>query len=71
MVVLSMLTQAQLERQDFVDNAIFALLEDLQTSNAELIWDIEMIGEIRDTIQHWLEAKNLTQPEEFYPSVQV
>jgi hypothetical protein len=71
MVVLPMFTNAQLERQDFVDNAVFSLLENLKTSSAELIWDIEMIGEIRDTIQHWLEAKNLTLPEEFYPSVRI
>jgi hypothetical protein len=70
MVFFTMLTATQLERQDFVDNAIFALLEDLKTSNGELAWDIEMIGEIRDTIQHWLEDKNLTQPQAFYPQVE-
>jgi hypothetical protein len=69
MVVLTMLTQPQLERQDFVDNAIFALLENLKTSSTELVWDIEMIADIRDHIASWLEGKNATQPQEFYPSV--
>jgi hypothetical protein len=69
-ILLSMLIQAQLERQDFVDNAIFSLLEELKTSNAALVWDIEMIGEIRNIIQHWLKDKNLTQPQAFYPSVE-
>jgi len=31
-------------------------------------WDIEMIGDIRDTIQHWLVDKYRTIEElEFYP----
>ena len=48
------LTEVQLERQDFVDNAIHELLQELNPSEKEIPWNIETIGSIRDTIQYWL-----------------
>jgi hypothetical protein len=34
----------------------------------EIEWDIEMIGDIRDTIQHWLvDQYKIVDELEFYP----
>jgi len=58
----------QLRRQDFVDNEIYDLVKRLIPSTREIDWDIEMIGDIRDTIQHWLIDKYKIADElEFYP----
>jgi len=46
-------TQDQLKRQDFVDNEIFDLVKRLIPSTGEIEWTVEMIADIRDTIQHW------------------
>jgi hypothetical protein len=64
------LTEVQLERQDFVDNAIHELLQGLNPSGKEIPWNIETIGSIRDTIQYWLvEYYNFTDEITFYPFV--
>ena len=41
------LNQHQIERQDFVDNAIFNLLQSLNPTDKEIQWDIEIIGDVR------------------------
>jgi hypothetical protein len=46
------LTKDQIKRQDFVDNQIHDLVKRLNPSTREIEWNIEMIGDIRDTIQH-------------------
>jgi len=62
------LTDEQLKRQDFVDNGIFDLVKRLTPPTKEIKWDIEMIGDIRDTIQHWLvDRYKITDEMEFYP----
>ena len=38
------LTKKQIERQDFVDNAINNLIQNLEISNRVTDWDIELIG---------------------------
>ena len=48
------LSEGQIKRQDFVDNQIYDLVKRLNPSRREIEWDIEMIADIRDTIQHWL-----------------
>jgi len=61
-------TEDQLKRQDFVDNQIYDLVKRLTPSKREIEWDIEMIADIRDTIQHWLVDKYKIVIEfEFYP----
>jgi hypothetical protein len=61
-------TEDQLKRQDFVDNQIYDLMKRLVPSKREIEWDIEMIGDIRDTIQHWLVDKyKIVDEFEFYP----
>ena len=62
------LTDKQLERQDFVDNLIFQLFNDLNPSSKELEWDIEMIGEVRDSIRVWfVDNLDITVEMKFYP----
>jgi len=61
-------TEDQLKRQDFVDNQIYDLMKRLVPSKREIEWDIEMIGDVRDTIQHWLVDKyKIVDEFEFYP----
>jgi hypothetical protein len=58
----------QLKRQDFVDNEIYDLVKRLVTSKREIDWNIEMIADIRDTIQHWLvDRYKMVDELEFYP----
>lgn len=62
------LSDDQIKRQDFVDNCIFNLVKRLNPSTREIEWDIEMIGDIRDTIRHWLVDKyKMVNGFEFYP----
>lgn len=65
------LTKQQIERQDFVDNVIYDLINRLIPSEKEMEWDIESIGEIRDVIQSQLVAKGICTEQEFYPYVKV
>ena len=64
------LTKQQIERQDFVDNAIFELINELIPSEKEMEWDIEAIGEIRDALQSQLVAKGICTEQEFYPYIE-
>jgi len=62
------LSESQLKRQDFVDNAIYELLYTLNPSQQKIEWDIEVIGQIRDVIRHWLvERFAITDEMTFYP----
>jgi hypothetical protein len=60
--------EEQIRRQDFVDNQIYDLVKRLIPASIEIEWDIEMIGDIRDTIQHWLvDQYRIVDELEFYP----
>lgn len=61
------LTNKQIERQDFVDNSIFELIQNLNPSNKEIEWDIEFIAEIRDIIQLHFNELGVCSEQEFYP----
>lgn len=63
------LTDAQINRQDFVDNAIFALLEDLAQSKT-VKWDIGDIADIRDMVFEVLHDQTGVDGMEFYPYVE-
>jgi len=52
------LTKKEIERQDFVDNKIFELINELIPNEQKLDWDIEMIGEVRDIISDWIVDKH-------------
>ena len=61
-------SEEELKRQDFVDNEIYDLVKRLAPSKKEVEWNIEMIADVRDTIQHWLVDKYKIVGElEFYP----
>ena len=64
------LTKKQIERQDFVDNTIFNLLETLNPTNKQLDWDIEMIGTIRNVVSEYLVNIEICPEQEFYPFVE-
>ncbi len=62
------LTKQQIERQDFVDNTIFELLQKFSPHPKTVKWNIETIGAIRDTIQEQIVNKQKVMSEErFYP----
>jgi len=48
------LSKEETKRQDFVDNEIYDFVKRVFPSKREMEWKIEMIGDIRDTIQYWL-----------------
>ncbi len=61
----------QINRQDFVDNAIYELVEKLNNSNVELRWDQNHIAQIREEIDSYIRgydnAESNYSPFEFYP----
>lgn len=38
------LTEEQIKRQDYVDNAIYQLIQSVNPTDKDIAWDIEMIG---------------------------
>jgi len=54
-------------RQDFVDNAVFSLIQEVNPTNRPIHWDIEMIGEIRDALVCWLSQKTGVNERVIYP----
>jgi hypothetical protein len=66
------LTGQEIERQDYVDNAIHQLLQELCPSELTVGWNIEMIADIRERIRHWLvEQYGLIDEMTFYPYIEV
>jgi hypothetical protein len=61
------MTVMQIERQDFVDNSIFELLQALNPTDRHFDWDIEMIGCVRDAVKNTLIRKTNCSDYEFYP----
>ena len=62
------LSEDQIKRQDFVDNQIYDLVKRLIPSRREIEWNIEMIGDIKNTIQHWLvDQYKIVEVLEFSP----
>ncbi|MBI4685974.1 MAG: hypothetical protein HY755_12380 [Nitrospirae bacterium] len=62
------LTEEQIKRQDSVDNAVFNLIQELNPTDKEIRWDIEMIGEVRDVVEDWMvERLKITDEQGFYP----
>jgi hypothetical protein len=64
------LDESQIAIQDFVDNAIYELIQRLNPSQKTINWDIEMIADVREKIRYWLvERYNLTDEKTFYPYI--
>jgi len=62
------LTDKQIDRQDFVDNAVYQLIQKVNPTDIFIEWDIEVIGEIRDVIKEWIvERMKITDEQKFYP----
>lgn len=67
---MSTLTDNQIQRQDFVDNAIYNLLREVNSSEKSIEWNIETIGEIREVIRVWfVERLAITDEISFYPYI--
>ena len=64
------LTAQQIERQDFVDNAIYNLINELIPFDKEMEWNIEAIAEIRDAFQAQLVERGICTAQEFYPYIE-
>jgi hypothetical protein len=65
------LNNKQIERQNYVDDVIFQLIQDIDPTSTELSWDIEMIGEIREEIGYWLvERLKICDEMTFYPYIE-
>ena len=66
------LTKKQIERQDFVDNQIFELMQKLLPASRTIEWDIEAIGEIRDAIRaQVVDKKRVISEAQFYPYLKI
>jgi hypothetical protein len=66
---MSELTQDQIDRQDFVDNNILLMLNEMMPEKrGEIEHDIELVGKVRDAIQAVLvDDLHLCTEMEFYP----
>ena len=62
------LTEGQIERQDFVDNMIFELIQKLLPPSKKMEWNIEVIGTVRDAVREQIVNKRKLMSEtQFYP----
>ena len=53
---------------DFVDNAIFNLIQELNPSTKKIAWDIKPISEIRETlVKLYVHELKLCKEKHFYP----
>jgi hypothetical protein len=64
------LNKKQIERQDFVDNLIFELMQTLNPTSGDFDWDIEMIADVRDIIQYHIIKKTNCSEQEFYSYIE-
>ena len=69
---MAKLTKQQIERQDFVDDNIFELLQKFLPQSKIMKWDIETIGAVRDAIREQIVNKQRIMSEErFYPYLKI
>ena len=61
------MSDEQIKRQDFVDNAIFELIQRINPTERQISWDIEMIGNIRDSLVSELQNKLGISEFDIYP----
>jgi len=61
------MSDEQIKRQDFVDNAIFELIHHTNPTKRQISWDIEMIGNIRDSLVSELQNKLGISEFDVYP----
>ena len=64
------LTQKQIDRQDYVDNAIYEMLLKVNPTRRKIKWNIETIGMIRDIIKYsYVKRLRITDEMTFYPYI--
>ena len=64
------MNDTEIIRQDYVDNAVFQMIRNINPTSEDISWDIEMIGEIRDNVRHWLvERLGICDEMSFYPYI--
>lgn len=69
---MSQLTKNQTERQEFVDNQIFELMQKLHQPSKKMEWDIEVIGAVRDVIREYIvDKQKLMSEAKFYPYLKI
>ena len=57
-------------RQDFVDNQIFELINNLLPSSKQIEWNIEIIANVREALRQKVAQKlKLLNETEFYPYI--
>ncbi len=61
------MSDEQIKRQDFVDNAIFELISQTNPAKQQIPWNIEIIGNIRDSLVSELQKKLGISEFEIYP----
>lgn len=62
------LSKKQIERQDYVDNQVYVLIQNLLPTGKHIDWNIEMIGSVRDAIFEQLADRKVVVNEmSFYP----
>jgi hypothetical protein len=61
------MSDEQIKRQDFVDNTIFELIQRTNPTKRQIYWDIEMIGNIRDSLVRGLQNKLGISEFDIYP----
>lgn len=65
------LSPEQIERQDFVDNRIQDLVNDINPSNISVEWDIDFIAQIRELIRKKLVNElGVCNEQLFYPFIE-
>lgn len=69
---MAQLTEKQIKRQDFVDNKVFELINELLPKSKQIDWDIEIIGNVRDSIRiELVNERKLTNEMKFYPYLKI
>ena len=65
---MAQLTKRQINRQDFVDNQMFELIQKLLPPSKQIDWNVEVIGAVRDTIREQIvDKQKIVSEEQFYP----
>ena len=64
------LNQNQIIRQDFVDNAIYDIINIINPTSKPIDWNIELIGIVRDSIKSAIvDRLHICDEMEFYPFI--
>lgn len=66
------LTQKEINRQDFVDNAVFDMIKLLNPSGKQIQWNIEFIANVRDSVEAlFVERTGVCNKQKFYSSIKI